>query len=227
VIDLLPCPFCGQKPDSTASVTFQMNGSGKYGWVECCCNGPEVRIGLKNADEWTTEAAVAWNKRVDPPDTQFVFYLKEAAKFFFNVIGWLCVIFVAWLGINVLATLHAEAKTLRGWPSESRQQCLEVKRFTEEVIWLKESGKPLQAVLDDYDAMLERYNWSEDDIRQVKKQIVFVWAMNSGVYTPGAWIFRICMRESYSEGFLIPHAPFMVNPADERVVVVSIADFFR
>lgn len=199
MIDLLPCPFCGSKPNPEDPMTFGKSPGGKYGFVTCCCEGPEVRLGRSDEESWQLQAASAWNKRAIVGESAFKQRIKQGALFFFHVIGWLCVIFIAWLGINVLSTFHAEAKEMAmyGGTSEIREGCLARKRFAEEVTWLRVSGKPLDVVLEDYDAAMERRGWSEEDIQELRREIIFDWTMNSGVYTPGAWMFRLCMRQIY------------------------------
>jgi len=60
---LKPCPFCGDVPDVDNPATFQSNQGTKWGFVVCCCNGPEVRTGYGPVDEWKAEAIAAWNQR--------------------------------------------------------------------------------------------------------------------------------------------------------------------
>lgn len=61
---LLPCPFCGTTPDIDNPATFQTNQGTKWGFVVCCCNGPEVRTGYQEASEWRDDAIKEWNTRV-------------------------------------------------------------------------------------------------------------------------------------------------------------------
>lgn len=125
--------------------------------------------------------------------------LKQTALFFFHVIGWLCVCFIAWFGISVLGTIHAEAAepaqvTILGTPSAWREACLARKKFVEEVRWLQVSGKRLEEVLEDYDDKARDNDFDEGEILELKKMVIAAWNLDSGVETPGALVFRICMK---------------------------------
>ena len=61
--ELLSCPFCGLTPDINDPNTFQTNQGTKWGFVVCCCNGPEVRTSYKEASYWRDDAIAAWNTR--------------------------------------------------------------------------------------------------------------------------------------------------------------------
>ena len=60
---LLPCPFCGETPDVNNPHTFQSNQGDKWGYVVCCCCGPEVRTGYGPVETWRDDAIAAWNRR--------------------------------------------------------------------------------------------------------------------------------------------------------------------
>ena len=60
---LLPCPFCGVKPDINDPATFQSNQGDKWGFVVCCGTGPEVRTSYKPVEHWRDDAITAWNRR--------------------------------------------------------------------------------------------------------------------------------------------------------------------
>lgn len=57
----LPCPFCGEQPTTLREVD-----TSKWGAVECCCTGPEVRTGYEDVEHWAEAAVEEWNKRVSP-----------------------------------------------------------------------------------------------------------------------------------------------------------------
>ncbi len=61
-----PCPFCGQHPDPDNEYTFQSDQGDKWGYVVCCCQGPEVRTGYKDMEYWRDDAIMEWNKRTPP-----------------------------------------------------------------------------------------------------------------------------------------------------------------
>jgi len=67
---LKPCPFCGETPDAANPLTFQMNQGDKWGFVVCCCNGPEVRTGYQDVEHWRADAIAAWNSRPAYTDAQ-------------------------------------------------------------------------------------------------------------------------------------------------------------
>ena len=62
---LKPCPFCGETPDAHEEWTFQSNQGSKWGFVVCCCQGPEVRTDYKDVEHWREEAIQAWNERAE------------------------------------------------------------------------------------------------------------------------------------------------------------------
>jgi hypothetical protein len=62
---LKPCPFCGETPDIDGTWTFQCNQGDKWGYVVCCCHGPEVRTSYGPVESWRDAAIAAWNERVD------------------------------------------------------------------------------------------------------------------------------------------------------------------
>lgn len=59
-LDMLPCPFCGEIPDLAA---VYMDEATKWGAIQCCCVGPEVRTGYQSQDAWENDAIAAWNQR--------------------------------------------------------------------------------------------------------------------------------------------------------------------
>lgn len=63
MIALRPCPFCGETPDAGKPATFDCDQGGKWGFVVCCCRGPEVRTGYGPPATWQGEAVAAWNDR--------------------------------------------------------------------------------------------------------------------------------------------------------------------
>lgn len=210
MIDLLPCPFCGKKPEGPHVFRF----SGKWGFVECCCRGPWVRMGNADEETWSLQAAHLWNKRADLGEAPFKQKLREMGLFFFHVIGWLCVIFIAWLGINVLGTVNAEAKepakvTLIGVPSAWREECLARKKIATDITWLRVSGKALEDVLEDYEERTMDNDFDEEQREQLKKLVIAIWNFDSGIETPGDLIFRVCMasyKSSQNERFrMIPY----------------------
>lgn len=78
-LKLRECPFCGQTPDIAHPYTFQSNQGTKWGYVVCCCQGPEVRTGYGPVEEWRDDAITAWNTRAHSPDlTQLVKAAREA-----------------------------------------------------------------------------------------------------------------------------------------------------
>jgi hypothetical protein len=62
-LELLPCPFCGQTPDVSSPAAFSTGDQFKYGWVQCCISGPEVRTEYKDIEHWKADAITAWNDR--------------------------------------------------------------------------------------------------------------------------------------------------------------------
>jgi Lar family restriction alleviation protein len=65
---LEPCPFCGTTPDVNNPATFQSDGGSKWGFVVCCCHGPEIRTNYRPVEEWRDKAISAWNKRAKRPE---------------------------------------------------------------------------------------------------------------------------------------------------------------
>jgi len=63
MIDLLPCPFCGDVP---STIEADGNQGFKWGRVRCCIEGPEVRTGYDTSANapWHAAAAQAWNTRI-------------------------------------------------------------------------------------------------------------------------------------------------------------------
>lgn len=59
-----PCPFCGKTPDADEPNTFVLATGGKWGAVQCCCIGPEVRTSYLPLEKWRDEAIAAWDDRV-------------------------------------------------------------------------------------------------------------------------------------------------------------------
>lgn len=64
---LKPCPFCGETPDIESELTFQSNQGTKWGFVVCCCQGPEVRTGYGPLEDWREDAIEEWNTRAPDP----------------------------------------------------------------------------------------------------------------------------------------------------------------
>lgn len=58
-----PCPWCGRIPDVNNDDHFSTDAGGKWGWLQCCGNGPEVRAGYRPLAEWRDAAIAAWNER--------------------------------------------------------------------------------------------------------------------------------------------------------------------
>lgn len=67
--DIKPCPFCGSVPDADNPLTFQSNQGDKWGFVVCCCNGPEIRTEYGPWKSWRQDAIDAWNTRSLAPPT--------------------------------------------------------------------------------------------------------------------------------------------------------------
>ena len=68
-VTLKPCPFCGATPDTNDPLTFQSDQGDKWGFVVCCCRGPEVRTGYGPVEEWKADAIAAWNERASAPSS--------------------------------------------------------------------------------------------------------------------------------------------------------------
>ena len=64
-----PCPWCGRTPEPDQPDHYGTNVSGKWGFMQCCGQGPEIRTGYKLWEEWKDAALAAWNERT-PPDTE-------------------------------------------------------------------------------------------------------------------------------------------------------------
>ena len=65
---LLPCPFCGGKPDAVENLctdSGRIDQIGKWAWIECGCGvrGPDVRANCGNLEGWQDDAAAEWNRR--------------------------------------------------------------------------------------------------------------------------------------------------------------------
>lgn len=61
-----PCPWCGQSPDVTNEAAFRLTDGEKYGALQCCGIGPEVRTDYKPVEHWKARAIEAWNERTAP-----------------------------------------------------------------------------------------------------------------------------------------------------------------
>ena len=59
---LKPCPFCGETPPND-DAQFYVNQGTKWGGVQCCCGGPEVRTGYQPVAHWKVDAIREWNTR--------------------------------------------------------------------------------------------------------------------------------------------------------------------
>ena len=57
---LKDCPFCGEVPPKDS---YYVNQGTKWGGVQCCIDGPEVRTGYQNWPAWKQDAIEAWNTR--------------------------------------------------------------------------------------------------------------------------------------------------------------------
>src|SRR5687767_8078076 len=62
---LEPCPFCGVVPPSDS---YYMNQGDKWGGIQCCIQGPEVRTYYEEWPKWKQAAIDAWNTRATPTD---------------------------------------------------------------------------------------------------------------------------------------------------------------
>jgi len=60
---LLPCPWCGETPDVSNEASFRLTDGVKYGALQCCVVGPEVRTDYKDVPHWRERAIAAWNDR--------------------------------------------------------------------------------------------------------------------------------------------------------------------
>lgn len=60
--ELKPCPFCGETPGPD---DYFVNQGTKYGGIQCCCEGPDVRTGYREWPAWKDDAIKAWNIRVN------------------------------------------------------------------------------------------------------------------------------------------------------------------
>ncbi len=61
-----PCPWCGESPDTTKDENFRLTDGLKYGALQCCVIGPEVRTDYKDVSHWKASAIAAWNDRRAP-----------------------------------------------------------------------------------------------------------------------------------------------------------------
>jgi hypothetical protein len=61
--ELLPCPWCGETPDVSNDASFRLTDGVKYGALQCCVVGPEVRTDYKDVPHWREAAIAAWNDR--------------------------------------------------------------------------------------------------------------------------------------------------------------------
>ena len=62
-----PCPWCGRTPDADDPATFATyHTGGKWGAVQCCAIGPEIRTGYRPLAEWKDAAIAAWDDRAEP-----------------------------------------------------------------------------------------------------------------------------------------------------------------
>lgn len=64
--ELNPCPWCGESPDANGENTYRLTDGLKYGAVQCCIVGPEVRTDYKDVAHWKDRAIEAWNERAVP-----------------------------------------------------------------------------------------------------------------------------------------------------------------
>lgn len=62
-----PCPWCGEIPDINNDASFRLTDGVKYGALQCCVTGPEVRTDYKDVDHWRAAAVAAWNDRSAAP----------------------------------------------------------------------------------------------------------------------------------------------------------------
>lgn len=67
--ELLPCPWCGETPDVSTDASFRLTDGVKYGALQCCVVGPEVRTDYKDVPHWRERAIAAWNERKSPEAT--------------------------------------------------------------------------------------------------------------------------------------------------------------
>lgn len=58
--ELLPCPWCGERP-TIANIRADENQGTKWGGVVCCT--PEVRTHYEPVEKWAERAIEAWNDR--------------------------------------------------------------------------------------------------------------------------------------------------------------------
>ena len=61
--EIKPCPWCGEVPDVSKNESFRLTDGVKYGALQCCVVGPEVRTGYKDLQFWRDDAIEAWNCR--------------------------------------------------------------------------------------------------------------------------------------------------------------------
>ena len=62
-----PCPWCGEVPDVSNNASFRLTDGVKYGALQCCVVGPEVRTDYKDVPHWKAKAIAAWNDRRASP----------------------------------------------------------------------------------------------------------------------------------------------------------------
>ncbi|MFS2027686.1 hypothetical protein [Massilia sp. CT11-137] len=62
-----PCPWCGEVPDVSNDASFRLTDGVKYGALQCCIVGPEVRTDYKDVPHWKAKAIAAWNDRRASP----------------------------------------------------------------------------------------------------------------------------------------------------------------
>lgn len=75
-VELKSCPFCGETPDAES---HYVNQGTKWGGIQCCIEGPEVRTNYKEWPAWKDNAIEAWNTRV-PDITALQNELAEAKE---------------------------------------------------------------------------------------------------------------------------------------------------
>jgi len=58
--ELKPCPFCGKTPRPD---DYYTDGAGKWGGIQCCIYGPDVRTHYEDWPAWKDRAIEEWNTR--------------------------------------------------------------------------------------------------------------------------------------------------------------------
>jgi len=58
-----PCPYCGETPDVNDLRSFRETDGPKWGALQCCGMGPEVRTNYEPVEKWRDRAIEAWNRR--------------------------------------------------------------------------------------------------------------------------------------------------------------------